>query len=66
MLEALYSDTVFNGLLTVEKRRKTIALGTNCKGGHLEGLQMIDLENNSETRELQPVLPERAAAALRK
>lgn len=65
--EALDSDTVvvavFNGLPTVEKRRKMIALGTNGKGGHLEGLQMTDLENNSETGELQPILPEGAAAA---
>ncbi|PNJ65777.1 TRIM37 isoform 13, partial [Pongo abelii] len=37
-------------------------LGANAKGGHLEGLQMTDLENNSETGELQPVLPEGASA----
>uniref|UniRef100_A0A8C6RQE0 Tripartite motif-containing 37 n=1 Tax=Nannospalax galili TaxID=1026970 RepID=A0A8C6RQE0_NANGA len=54
---------VFNGLPTVEKRRKMIALGASVKGGHLEGMQMTDLENNSETGELQPTLPEGASAA---
>ncbi|XP_007946111.1 E3 ubiquitin-protein ligase TRIM37 [Orycteropus afer afer] len=54
---------VFNGLPTVEKRRKMVILGTNAKGGHLEGIQMSDLENNSETGELQPILPEGASAA---
>uniref|UniRef100_A0A2K5QQJ3 Tripartite motif containing 37 n=1 Tax=Cebus imitator TaxID=2715852 RepID=A0A2K5QQJ3_CEBIM len=39
------------------------SLRVNAKGGHLEGLQMTDLENNSETGELQPVLPEGASAA---
>ncbi|XP_054989839.1 E3 ubiquitin-protein ligase TRIM37 isoform X5 [Sorex araneus] len=72
--QALDSDAVvvavFNGLPTVEKRRKMITLGlfspslrTNAKGSHPEGMQMTDLENNSETGELQPVLPEGAAAA---
>nr|XP_031541040.1 E3 ubiquitin-protein ligase TRIM37 isoform X3 [Vicugna pacos] len=54
---------VFNGLPTVEKRRKMVTLGTNAKGGLLEGMQMTDLENNSETGELQPILPEGASAA---
>nr|XP_031323902.1 E3 ubiquitin-protein ligase TRIM37-like [Camelus dromedarius] len=54
---------VFNGLPTVEKRRKMVTLGTNAKGCCLEGMQMTDLENNSETGELQPILPEGASAA---
>nr|XP_045369715.1 E3 ubiquitin-protein ligase TRIM37 isoform X4 [Camelus bactrianus] len=54
---------VFNGLPTVEKRRKMVTLGTNAKGCRLEGMQMTDLENNSETGELQPILPEGASAA---
>ncbi|XP_015293363.2 E3 ubiquitin-protein ligase TRIM37 isoform X22 [Macaca fascicularis] len=65
--KALDSDAVvvavFSGLPAVEKRRKMVTLGANAKGGHLEGLQMTDLENNSETGELQPVLPEGASAA---
>ncbi|KAM7068969.1 E3 ubiquitin-protein ligase TRIM37 isoform 3-T3 [Molossus nigricans] len=63
---ALDSDAivvaVINGLPTVEKRRKMITLGANVKGGRLEGMQMTDLENNSETGELQPVLSEGASA----
>ncbi|XP_037666028.1 E3 ubiquitin-protein ligase TRIM37 isoform X5 [Choloepus didactylus] len=65
--KALDSDAVvvavFNGLHMVEKRRKMVTLGANGKGGRLEGMQMTDLENNSETGELQPVLPEGASAA---
>ncbi|XP_011910521.1 PREDICTED: E3 ubiquitin-protein ligase TRIM37 [Cercocebus atys] len=65
--KALDSDAVvvavFSGLPAVEKRRKMVTLGANAKGGHLEGLQMTDSENNSETGELQPVLPEGASAA---
>ncbi|XP_012300869.2 E3 ubiquitin-protein ligase TRIM37 isoform X3 [Aotus nancymaae] len=65
--KALDSDAVvvavFSGLPAFEKRRKMVTLGANAKGGHLEGLQMTDLENNSETGELQPVLPEGASAA---
>ncbi|XP_021560070.1 E3 ubiquitin-protein ligase TRIM37 [Neomonachus schauinslandi] len=65
--QALDSDAVvvavFNGLPAVEKRRKIVTLGANAKGGHLEGMQMTDLENNSETGELQPILPEGASAA---
>ncbi|XP_020922948.1 E3 ubiquitin-protein ligase TRIM37 isoform X9 [Sus scrofa] len=65
--QALDSDAivvaVFNGLPTVEKRRKMVTLGTNAKGGRLEGMQMTDLENNSETGELQPILPEGASSA---
>ncbi|KAK2111315.1 Tripartite motif containing 37 [Saguinus oedipus] len=65
--KALDSDAVvvavFSGLPAVEKRRKMVTLGANAKGSHLEGLQMTDLENNSETGELQPVLPEGASAA---
>ncbi|KAL0597004.1 E3 ubiquitin-protein ligase TRIM37, partial [Plecturocebus cupreus] len=65
--KALDSDAVvvavFSGLPAVEKRRKMVTLGANAKGGHLEGLQISDLENNSETGELQPVLPEGASAA---
>nr|KAF6297234.1 tripartite motif containing 37 [Myotis myotis] len=54
---------VINGLPAVEKRRKMVTLGTNVKGGRLEGMQMTDLENNSETGELQAILPEGASAA---
>ncbi|XP_045155693.1 E3 ubiquitin-protein ligase TRIM37 isoform X4 [Echinops telfairi] len=54
---------VFNGLPTVEKRRKMVIFGANAKGGRLEGMQMTDLENSSETGELQPILPEGASAA---
>ncbi|XP_060059825.1 E3 ubiquitin-protein ligase TRIM37 isoform X2 [Erinaceus europaeus] len=65
--QALDSDAVvvaiFNGLPAIEKRRKMITLGANAKSGHLEGMQITDLENNSETGELQPVLPEGASAA---
>ncbi|XP_025219132.1 E3 ubiquitin-protein ligase TRIM37 isoform X3 [Theropithecus gelada] len=65
--KALDSDAVvvavFSGLPAVEKRRKMVTLGANAKGGHLEGLQMTDSENNSETGELQPVLPEGASPA---
>lgn len=71
--QALDSDAVVvavvNGLPAVEKRRKMVTLGlfsplrANAKGGRLEGMQMTDLENNSETGELQPVLPEGASAA---
>ncbi|XP_023558882.1 E3 ubiquitin-protein ligase TRIM37 isoform X2 [Octodon degus] len=65
--KALDSDAVvvavFNGLPSVEKRRKMITLGTNVKGSRLEGMPITDLENNSETGELQPILPEGASAA---
>ncbi|XP_061246146.1 E3 ubiquitin-protein ligase TRIM37 isoform X7 [Bos javanicus] len=65
--QALDSDAVvvavFNGVPVVEKRRKMVTLGTNATGSRLEGMQMTDLENNSETGELQPVLPEGASAA---
>ncbi|KAM9046336.1 E3 ubiquitin-protein ligase TRIM37 isoform 4-T4 [Megaptera novaeangliae] len=65
--QALDSDAVvvavFSGLPTIEKRRKMVTLGTSVKGGHLEGMQMTDLENNSETGELQPILPEGASVA---
>ncbi|XP_015414563.1 PREDICTED: E3 ubiquitin-protein ligase TRIM37 isoform X2 [Myotis davidii] len=54
---------VINGLPAVEKRRKMVTLGANVKGGRLEGMQMTDLENNSETGELQAILPEGASAA---
>ncbi|KAK2501689.1 hypothetical protein MC885_009325, partial [Smutsia gigantea] len=64
--QALDSDAlvvaVFSGLPTAEKRRKMVTLGTNAKGGHLEGMQMTDLGNNSETGGLQPILPEGASA----
>ncbi|XP_073091427.1 E3 ubiquitin-protein ligase TRIM37 isoform X1 [Manis javanica] len=71
--QALDSDAVvvavFSGLPTAEKRRKMVTLGffssslrANVKGGHLEGMQMTDLGNNSETGELQPILPEGALA----
>ncbi|XP_058416522.1 E3 ubiquitin-protein ligase TRIM37 isoform X15 [Diceros bicornis minor] len=72
--QALDSDAVvvavFNGLPTVEKRKKMVTLGlfspslrANAQGSHLEGMQITDLENNSETGELQPILPEGASAA---
>ncbi|XP_071066993.1 E3 ubiquitin-protein ligase TRIM37 isoform X6 [Dasypus novemcinctus] len=66
--KALDSDAVvvavFSGLHTVEKRRKMVTLGTNAKGGRLEGIQMTDLENNSATGELQSIPPEGASAAI--
>ncbi|XP_016066151.1 PREDICTED: E3 ubiquitin-protein ligase TRIM37 isoform X5 [Miniopterus natalensis] len=65
--QALDSDAivvaVINGLPAVEKRRKMVTLGGNVKGSRLEGMQMTDLENNSETGELQPILPDGASAA---
>nr|XP_045038410.2 E3 ubiquitin-protein ligase TRIM37 isoform X2 [Desmodus rotundus] len=65
--QALGSDAVvvavINGLPAMEKRRKMVPLGANVKGGCLEGMQITDLENNSETGELQPILPEGASAA---
>ncbi|KAF6097890.1 tripartite motif containing 37 [Phyllostomus discolor] len=54
---------VVSGLPAMEKRRKMVPLGANVKGGCLEGMQITDLENNSETGELQPILPEGASAA---
>ncbi|XP_036925929.1 E3 ubiquitin-protein ligase TRIM37 isoform X2 [Sturnira hondurensis] len=54
---------VVSGLPAMEKRRKMVSLGGNIKGGCLEGMQITDLENNSETGELQPILPEGASAA---
>lgn len=65
--KALDSDAVvvavFNGLPTVEKRRKMVTLGTNVKGGRLEGMQLADLESPSDAGEVQPTLPEGASAA---
>lgn len=65
--KALDSDAVvvavFNGLPTVEKRRKMVTLGTNVKGGRLEGMQLADLESHSDAGEVQPTLPEGASAA---
>lgn len=40
-----------------------ITLGTNSKKGNLVGMQMTDLENHSETGELQLILPEEALGA---
>ncbi|XP_045693095.1 E3 ubiquitin-protein ligase TRIM37 isoform X5 [Phyllostomus hastatus] len=54
---------VVSGLPAMEKRRKMVPLGANVKGGCLEGMQITDLENNSETGELQPTLPEGASVA---
>ncbi|XP_010625012.1 E3 ubiquitin-protein ligase TRIM37 isoform X10 [Fukomys damarensis] len=65
--KALDSDAVvvavFNGLPVVKIRKKMITLGANAKGSRLEGMPITDLENNSETGELQPILPEGASAA---
>lgn len=65
--QALCSDAVVvavvSGLPAMEKRRKMVPSGANVKGGCLEGMQITDLENNSETGELQPILPEGASAA---
>ncbi|XP_073171607.1 E3 ubiquitin-protein ligase TRIM37 isoform X4 [Lepidochelys kempii] len=50
--------SALNGLTTVEKTRKAVALVSNSKGCHTEGTQPTDLENNSETGELQAILSE--------
>ncbi|XP_037736532.1 E3 ubiquitin-protein ligase TRIM37 isoform X6 [Chelonia mydas] len=50
--------SALNGLTTVEKTRKAVALGSNSKGCHTEGTQPTDLENNLETGELQAILSE--------
>uniref|UniRef100_A0A6I8PIJ1 E3 ubiquitin-protein ligase TRIM37 n=1 Tax=Ornithorhynchus anatinus TaxID=9258 RepID=A0A6I8PIJ1_ORNAN len=51
-----------NGLPTIEKTRKMIAWGPDLKGCCTEGVQATDLENNTETGELQTSLPEGASA----
>ncbi|XP_025927166.1 E3 ubiquitin-protein ligase TRIM37 isoform X1 [Apteryx rowi] len=51
-----------NGLAAVEKTRKVGALGSNSKGCRTEGTQSADLENSSETGELQGMLSEGASA----
>lgn len=40
-----------------------VTLGTNVKGGRLEGMQLADLESPSDAGEVQPTLPEGASAA---
>ncbi|XP_074079696.1 E3 ubiquitin-protein ligase TRIM37 isoform X7 [Macrotis lagotis] len=51
-----------NGLPVMEKTRKMITLGSNAKGCRIEGTPIADMENNSETGELQAILPEGATA----
>ncbi|XP_038614691.1 E3 ubiquitin-protein ligase TRIM37 isoform X3 [Tachyglossus aculeatus] len=51
-----------NGLPTIEKTRKMIAWGPDLKGCCTEGVQATELENNTETGELQTSLPEGASA----
>ncbi|XP_074869587.1 E3 ubiquitin-protein ligase TRIM37 isoform X2 [Carettochelys insculpta] len=53
--------SALNGLTTVEKTRKAVALGSNSKG-YIEGPQPTDLENSSETGELQAILSEGTSA----
>ncbi|XP_067421874.1 E3 ubiquitin-protein ligase TRIM37 isoform X2 [Emydura macquarii macquarii] len=54
--------SALNGLTTLEKTRKAVILGSNSKGCHTEGTQPADLENNSETGELQAILSEGTSA----
>ncbi|XP_072502954.1 E3 ubiquitin-protein ligase TRIM37 isoform X4 [Notamacropus eugenii] len=51
-----------NGLPVMEKTRKMVTLGSNAKGCRMEGTPITDMENSSETGELQAVLPEGASA----
>ncbi|XP_077167286.1 E3 ubiquitin-protein ligase TRIM37 isoform X1 [Paroedura picta] len=51
-----------NGLAPMDKARKIGALGSNSNRCRLEGTESADLENNSETGELQPGLPVGALA----
>uniref|UniRef100_A0A4X2L2W3 E3 ubiquitin-protein ligase TRIM37 n=1 Tax=Vombatus ursinus TaxID=29139 RepID=A0A4X2L2W3_VOMUR len=51
-----------NGLPVMEKTRKMVTLGSNGKGCRIEGTPIADMENNSETGELQAILPEGASA----
>ncbi|XP_056670174.1 E3 ubiquitin-protein ligase TRIM37 isoform X16 [Monodelphis domestica] len=51
-----------NGLPAMEKTRKMVTLGSNAKGCRIEGTPITDMENNSETGELQAILPEGASA----
>ncbi|XP_051850113.1 E3 ubiquitin-protein ligase TRIM37 isoform X3 [Antechinus flavipes] len=51
-----------NGLPVMEKTRKMVTLGSNAKGCRIEGTPIADMENNSETGELQAILPEGASA----
>lgn len=53
-------DYCITDLLYQNIRLFSPSLRVNTKGGRLEGMQMTDLENNSETGELQPILPEGA------
>uniref|UniRef100_A0A8C0IQ74 Tripartite motif containing 37 n=1 Tax=Chelonoidis abingdonii TaxID=106734 RepID=A0A8C0IQ74_CHEAB len=54
--------SALNGLTTMEKTRKAVALGLNSKGCHTEGTQLTDQENHSETGELQAILSEGTSA----
>ncbi|XP_075760795.1 E3 ubiquitin-protein ligase TRIM37 isoform X3 [Pelodiscus sinensis] len=51
-----------NGLTTAEKTRKAVSQGSNSKGCRTEGSQLTDLENSSETGELQAILSEGTSA----
>uniref|UniRef100_A0A8C4YA29 Tripartite motif containing 37 n=1 Tax=Gopherus evgoodei TaxID=1825980 RepID=A0A8C4YA29_9SAUR len=54
--------SALNGLTTMEKTRKAVALGSNSKGCHIEGTQLTDQENHLETGELQAILSEGTSA----
>ncbi|XP_053864189.1 E3 ubiquitin-protein ligase TRIM37 isoform X1 [Malaclemys terrapin pileata] len=54
--------SALNGLTTMEKTRKAVALGSDSKGCHTEGTQPTDQENNLETGELQAILSEGTSA----
>uniref|UniRef100_A0A8C0IQ37 Tripartite motif containing 37 n=1 Tax=Chelonoidis abingdonii TaxID=106734 RepID=A0A8C0IQ37_CHEAB len=56
--------SALNGLTTMEKTRKAVALGLNSKGCHTEGTQLTDQENHSETGELQAILSEAGSPLL--
>lgn len=56
-------DCCITDFLYKNIRLFSLSSRVNTKGGRLEGMQMTDLENNSETGELQPVLPEGASVA---
>uniref|UniRef100_A0A8C4Y9H8 Tripartite motif containing 37 n=1 Tax=Gopherus evgoodei TaxID=1825980 RepID=A0A8C4Y9H8_9SAUR len=56
--------SALNGLTTMEKTRKAVALGSNSKGCHIEGTQLTDQENHLETGELQAILSEAGSPLL--
>uniref|UniRef100_A0A8C8REN0 E3 ubiquitin-protein ligase TRIM37 n=1 Tax=Pelusios castaneus TaxID=367368 RepID=A0A8C8REN0_9SAUR len=60
--DSVVGISALNDLTTVEKTRKAVTLGSNSKGCHTEGIPPADLENNSETGELQASLSEGTSA----